>query len=587
MSAKDLSRTYQDNTASEEKYFAVINHPSLSWDQLTQETLSLLGLSIFDRLDSPELKIPRQCPAYDLGHTKIREFITGSFENCGMSQSWDNWVENVMAFRISKEIGVVANDAETLLRDYNSVVKKIGRKPTNAQEFNRSLTEIKSESVEAAKTRSKARLEALESRVGNLLRDIDYEKAISKEYQEQISNLELQIDDMSSNHEVSIAEQERRLLADAEKRIEALKVESEAEKELIRQESIQKIEKLKAEHKLELIAVRKEYEDQIEKLKTEHELHIKTLKEEFQNRIEALEGEVVDLKEKYETGSYIEISKYEELEKENISFRNRIEKYEAQLSALESDLKSYDEKIKEYEEEKSKNNEMMGELRSEISNYEEKLKSAIVTNETIKSQALTDLAILKENGEAKVDALKKEKADLENRYNEKIEAIKSDYEKRMVDYVNDQNETIYNLHNKISDEISSRQEAAAEYQNKLNKLQMAHKEEVSKIEARISLTSVERVEGLESDVERYRNYLEIAKEKYEQLKFKHRILLKSQFEMSEQLDDLTVKKIKLIRKIKRQNRVISEIEATINKYKKQALIAVILAAIVSSANWLF
>ena len=600
MGVQKRSRSIELFGTHEEKYLAVFNHVGHTWDQLTQEVLGLAGLSIFDRLDSPELKLPKQSTAYQLGNTTLREFITGAMENSGMAMSWDKWVENVMAFRINKEIGAQAADAETLLREYNSVVQRLGRKPTHAQDYVRALNDIKNESVEKAKTKSKARLDALESRVGNLLRDIDYEKGISNEYRTQIDSLTSKMSEMEVSHIESLEEQEARLTAESEARIKALKIESESEKEEIRAESRKKIEALKEAHKSEIDAIRKEYESQIALLKSEHEAHIKSLTEEFNRRIESLESEIVSLKDKYETGNFIEISKYEELKEENARFRNSLEKYQAQLAAVEADLKTYEEKVAEYETEKSKNNEVIGRLQGDIQKYESKLTQALLSKKEAEQAFAKESDALKKDNAVTVQALtekhRSEVKALKEQYNNELRTIvesknsssSEEQEKRIAmqkDFDNKVSAMNAQFEQRIESLQADKESKIDEYQAKMDKMSETYAKIVDKFQAKLDRSSSARVRSLEQDIRTYQDYLSKAKDKYEQLKFKHSILMESQFEMSENMDNLLLEKTRLVRRIKKQNKVITGFETIIRKKKVQAGVAIAVGFAVSMLNW--
>jgi hypothetical protein len=750
----------------ENKYEAVINHPNLTWDKLVQETLTLSGLSVFDRLDSPDFKLPKTSTASILGHKTLRKFVCSRVDDYGMSIPWDNWVESVMAFRINKEIGATAGDAETLIRDYDMVVEELGRKPSSATDFSRALSYVKAQSVERAKTKSKNHLSVLSSRVNNLLVDIDYEKAASNQHKEKVGVLHGKMTAMEENHIKMLSDQENRLNLDAEEKIKALKIESEAEKQVIRDESRGAIEILKKAHASEMLALRQEYEGRIEALKTSYEDKIQKASDDFNLRINALTQEISSLTEKYETGNYIELPRYEELKAENARYADRIEKFEAQIIALKIDLASYTEKVAEYEEEKKQNNVLIGQLKSDIKSYELKIQKTINEKDHQKGLLQDKLTILKaahsgalklqhekhnkevaaihlvlseENdknqkqsgvnqaqatnfeqvleiknhqegllkGELKnleaahINALEAQdekhkqevaainlilseesakheygigqmKCEIEqinqnhaeinkaqkSKFAQVLESIQGkdvshnlDVAKIHMDYSEKENMRKVKLDQQFSlkakehaDDIASTREdgqkiidsliksnkeqesiheknmlnrgtfgkealirmeqervkqyadfeinlksISDDYEQRLTAKESRFKhyeDKIKQMEARIDHSSVQRIQLLESKLQTYYGYLDTAKTKYDQLVFKHRVLTNSQFEMTEVVDDLTILKGKLERKVSKQNKTIRGFERIIRKYKTQAMAAISVGVIVSLANWL-
>ena len=86
-------------------------------------------------------------------------------------------------------------------------------------------------------------------------------------------------------------------------------------------------------------------------------------------------------------------------------------------------------------------------------------------------------------------------------------------------------------------------------------------------------------------METYRGCLTAANAKFDQLTFKHRVLINSQFEMTKQMNGLIVIKGKLQKKIVKTKQHIG-LNRTIQKCKTQVMIAISVGVIVSLINWL-
>jgi hypothetical protein len=684
--------------AHENKYETVINNHFLTWDKLVQEMLSLSGLSVFDRLDSPDLKLPKTSSAGNLGHKTLRKFVCSSTSNYGMSMSWDEWIKNVMAFRINKEIGANSADAETLIRDYNMVVEELGRKPSNSTDFSRALSHVKEQSVKRKKTENNLQLKGLSSRVNSLLVDIDYEKAASIQYKEEVGSLNGKMTEMSENHIKMLSDQENRLNLEAEEKIKALKIESESEKQVIRNKSQSEIKILKEAHTSEILSLRKDYEGQIEALKVAHEDEIKKVSDNFKLRINELTREISSLTSKYETGNYIEVSKYEELQAENVRYANRMEKYEAQIVALKIDLAALNEKMTQYEEEKTQNNALMGQLNIDIQEYQSKIEQFSIQKKRQESIFQDQLKnehanIVKIEQDYKSENLKHEEEvaeinqmrskdseehqkkvglmnleikqihqnnseykqvqkskfskileNLQSENKEHITQVHKDYYKkeslRKIDLdqmlalkaeehvveiniiredsqknidalikSNEEKELMYNkeildkerlgkdaLKIVEKDRVKQKEEfkinlksISKEYEESLAKKESRFKKyeaNIKKMEQKIDSTSFERLELLKSQLDTYRGYLTTAKENYKQLKFRHRVMTNSQFEMTEQMDGLTLVKGKLQQKLAKQNKKNRVLHRIIRKRKVQAILAIGVAVFVSLINWL-
>ena len=86
-------------------------------------------------------------------------------------------------------------------------------------------------------------------------------------------------------------------------------------------------------------------------------------------------------------------------------------------------------------------------------------------------------------------------------------------------------------------------------------------------------------------METYRGCLTAANAKFDQLTFKHRVLINSQFEMTKQMNGLIVIKGKLQKKIAKTKQNIG-LNRTIPKCKTQVIVAISVGVIVALTNWL-
>jgi len=692
-------------TNHEKNYESLINNKYLTWDRVVQETLSLSGVSVFDRLDSPDFKLPKTSSANNLGHKTLRNFVCSSIDDYGMNMDWDNWVESAMAFRINKEIGVSADDAKTLIRDYNMVVKELGRKPSSANDFSRALNDVKTKSVELGKNRNRTELKVLASRVNNLLIDINYERASSIQHKNEVGALNGKMAEMKEDHIKQLSDQESRLNLEAEEKIKSLKIESEAEKQIIRDQSRDEIEILKKDHAAQISELRKEYECRIEELQAAHELKIQKVSDDFNLRINQLTEEITSLKGKYETGNYIEVHKYQELKVENANYANSIEKFEAQIGALKLDLTALASKIDEYEEEKKQNNILMGQLKNDIEQTESKIKkisSEKKRQEVIFQNDLRDIEIEYKNNQEnesgnhkkEIASINQKRSDEQSAHQNSISVLKSEikdiHENQFeVDKIHEEVDKVHQLQfSKILEKFQSGEEAHNEsvnkihldYSDKNNLIKLKFNEEIEKkdkdhsiemglirleykktidglvknhkeeksifdkkiqekansgteslikieedhvkqnkefevklkkasedyegrlatseslfkkqenqiknMEKRLNHQSLERITVLEGQLKKYFTYLDTAKEKYNQLKFKHELLTGSQFEMTEEIDNLTLIRLKIEKKLSKQQKLIKTLKRIIRKCKMQAIIAIGVGVVVSVINWL-
>lgn len=153
----------------------------LSWDVQVQQALALCGLHVSDTLLGENVAPSASSHAKMLGHETIESLVSKPIIEDGLNLNWSEFRAQMFALVYRTKLAI----EESSYQEINLLVKDateiLGHAPVSAAEYHRAKESVLKSNIATLQKDSKARIDDLQDRNKDLIRELNVEKATVSE----------------------------------------------------------------------------------------------------------------------------------------------------------------------------------------------------------------------------------------------------------------------------------------------------------------------------------------------------------------------------------------------------------------------
>lgn len=153
----------------------------LSWDVQVQQALALCGLHISDALLGDNVAPSMNSHAKLLGHETIESLVSKPHSEDGLNLSWSEFRAQMFALVYRTKLAIEESSYQEINLMVKDATETLGHPPVNAAEYHRAKESVLKSNIVSIQKDSKARIDDLQDRNKDLIRDLNAEKASANE----------------------------------------------------------------------------------------------------------------------------------------------------------------------------------------------------------------------------------------------------------------------------------------------------------------------------------------------------------------------------------------------------------------------
>lgn len=149
----------------------------LSWDVQVQQALALCGLHISDTLLGDNVAPSANSHAKLLGHETIESLVSKSINEDGLNLNWSDFRAQMFALVYRTKLAIEESSYQEINLLVKDATETLGHPPVNAAEYHRAKETVLKSNIASIQKDTKARIDDLQDRNKDLMRDLNSEKA--------------------------------------------------------------------------------------------------------------------------------------------------------------------------------------------------------------------------------------------------------------------------------------------------------------------------------------------------------------------------------------------------------------------------
>jgi chromosome segregation ATPase len=149
----------------------------LTWDLQVQQALAMCSLSVSEALLNDEMVLPPSSHAAQVGHTSLQSLVSKSEVEDGFNMDWVDFKAKVHAVVYRSKYSIEESNFAEINAMVADVTKILGRMPATAAEFHSAKQSVLEATIHTLHREHKTRMDDLQDRNNQLMRDLNTEKA--------------------------------------------------------------------------------------------------------------------------------------------------------------------------------------------------------------------------------------------------------------------------------------------------------------------------------------------------------------------------------------------------------------------------
>lgn len=154
----------------------------LSWDVQVQQALALCGLMHnSDTLLGDNVAPSANSPARLVGHETIESLVSKPINEDGLNLNWPEFRAQMFALVYRTKLAIEESDYKQINLQVKDATEILGHPPLSAAEFHRAKESVLNSTIKSIQKDNKARIDDLQDRNKDLMRDLNNEKTAANE----------------------------------------------------------------------------------------------------------------------------------------------------------------------------------------------------------------------------------------------------------------------------------------------------------------------------------------------------------------------------------------------------------------------
>lgn len=150
----------------------------ISWELQVQQALSLCGIHISDALLSGDIVPSANSHASLIGHKTLESLVSKPFNEDGLNLNWSEFKAQMFALVYRTKLAIDESSYVEINARVKDATEILGHPPVNAAEFHRAKETVLQSTIASITKESKARVDDLQERNKDLIRELNSERAV-------------------------------------------------------------------------------------------------------------------------------------------------------------------------------------------------------------------------------------------------------------------------------------------------------------------------------------------------------------------------------------------------------------------------